>query len=85
MTRILLNLPFSFWFAQTDVALLSLTACSTGLNLTRANVALFAELGWSPGVVLQAEDRIHRCVHICVVSAVCVCRPICKESVVALC
>ena len=46
--------------AQTDVALLAITACGTGLNLTRANVALFAELYWSPGAVLQAEDRIHR-------------------------
>eukprot|EP01035_Chromulina_nebulosa_P020053 gene20053-26033_t len=45
---------------QTDVALLSVTSCGTGLNLTTANVALFAELYWSPGVVLQAEDRIHR-------------------------
>jgi hypothetical protein len=45
---------------DANVALLSLTACGTGLNLTRANVALFAELYWSPGIVLQAEDRIHR-------------------------
>ena len=52
-----------FYISQTDVALLSLTACGTGLNLTRANVALFAELAWSPGLVLQAEDRIHRCVY----------------------
>eukprot|EP01041_Mallomonas_annulata_P007973 gene7973-16320_t len=45
---------------ETDVALLSLAACGTGLNLTRANVALFAELAWSAGLILQAEDRIHR-------------------------
>eukprot|EP01038_Epipyxis_sp_PR26KG_P009322 gene9322-12559_t len=45
---------------QTDVALLGITSCGTGLNLTRANIALFGELYWSPGVVLQAEDRIHR-------------------------
>jgi hypothetical protein len=45
---------------QVDVALLSITACGTGLNLTRANVALFAEIVWSPGAILQAEDRIHR-------------------------
>lgn len=37
-----------------------MTACGTGLNLTSANVALFAELYWTPGVLLQAEDRIHR-------------------------
>lgn len=44
----------------TIVALLSITACGTGLNLTRANVVLFAELFWSTGGVLQAEDRVHR-------------------------
>ena len=44
----------------TDVALLSVTACCVGINLTRANVALFAELHWSAGSVMQAEDRIHR-------------------------
>ena len=43
-----------------DVALLSITACGTGLTLTRANVALFAELAWSCGTISQAEDRIHR-------------------------
>lgn len=42
------------------MALLAITACGTGLNLTVANVAMFAELYWTPGVVLQAEDRIHR-------------------------
>lgn len=45
---------------EIDVAILSITACGTGLNLTCANVALFAELHWSVGYMLQAEDRIHR-------------------------
>lgn len=43
-----------------SVALLSITACGTGLNLASANVALFAELNWSEGTMKQAEDRIHR-------------------------
>jgi SNF2 family DNA or RNA helicase len=46
---------------EIDLAILSITACGTGLNLTCANVALFAELHWSVGYMLQAEDRIHRC------------------------
>lgn len=45
---------------NVKLAILSIKACSTGLTLTAAKIAVFAELYWNPGTLLQAEDRIHR-------------------------
>ena len=44
---------------KVEVLILSL-AMSAGLNLQNSNVAFFAEVAWSPGVLSQAEKRIHR-------------------------
>ena len=46
--------------ARCRVALLSIMAAGTGLTLTRATVAIFAELNWTPGVLAQCEARAHR-------------------------
>uniref|UniRef100_A0A671Z2A3 SWI/SNF-related matrix-associated actin-dependent regulator of chromatin subfamily A-like protein 1 n=1 Tax=Sparus aurata TaxID=8175 RepID=A0A671Z2A3_SPAAU len=45
---------------KTCVAVLSITAANMGLTLHSADLVIFAELFWNPGVLIQAEDRVHR-------------------------
>jgi SWI/SNF-related matrix-associated actin-dependent regulator 1 of chromatin subfamily A len=49
-----------FQSGGAQVAVLSLTAASTGLTFTAAADMLIAELPFGPGLAAQAEDRIHR-------------------------
>ncbi|XP_015262092.1 PREDICTED: SWI/SNF-related matrix-associated actin-dependent regulator of chromatin subfamily A-like protein 1 [Gekko japonicus] len=50
-----------FQFSEKySVAVLSLTAANMGLTFSSANLVVFAELFWNPGILIQAEDRAHR-------------------------
>jgi len=46
--------------SNNAIIFVSIRAGGEGINLQTANVGIFVELDWTPAILLQAEDRLHR-------------------------
>ncbi|MEM3846539.1 MAG: SNF2-related protein [Candidatus Parvarchaeota archaeon] len=50
----------SFQNGNVPLIIVSMHTAGTAITLTRASICLFAELDWTPSVMIQSEDRLHR-------------------------
>jgi SWI/SNF-related matrix-associated actin-dependent regulator 1 of chromatin subfamily A len=50
----------AFQEGQLDLVIASIYAAGTAITLTRSHDVVFAELDWTPDLMIQAEDRCHR-------------------------
>lgn len=50
----------NFQLHDTQIIICSLQASAVGLTLTSSRCAVFIEYPWSPALLAQAQDRIHR-------------------------
>lgn len=50
----------NFQLHDTQIIICSLQASAVGLTLTASRCAVFIEYPWSPALLAQAQDRVHR-------------------------
>lgn len=50
----------SFNNSEEGIIIISVRAGGEGINLQTAKVGIFVEMDWTPAMLLQAEDRLHR-------------------------
>lgn len=50
----------NFQLGDTPIIICSLQASAVGLTLTASRCAVFLEYPWSPALLAQAQDRVHR-------------------------
>lgn len=55
-----MRLVDAFQAGKIPVLICSITAAGVGITLTRSSNAIFVESDWTPALMLQAMDRLHR-------------------------